>query len=180
MNSIVFLLPGLYDSGPKHWQTYWELEYGFQRIIQKDWEHPDCLDWTATVDNAITAHTPEKIILVAHSLGCCTVAHWSDTYKRQIKGALLVGPSDVDAPSYPPGTSGFMPMPLSKLPFPSIVLASSNDQYVTLPRAEYFAHAWGSRFVNIGDYGHINSASDLGIWPLGFEYLQQLDRTSSK
>jgi len=87
---------------------------------------------------------------------------------------LLVAPSDVDAPSYPPGTSGFDPMPLFRLPFPSVTVASSDDFYVSLPRAIYFAGQWGSRLVNMGALGHINSASNLGDWPEGYELLRSL------
>ena len=65
-------------------------------------------------------------------------------------------------------------MPLQSLPFKTIVVASSNDEYVSLPRAEYFATQWGSTFVNIGDKDHINSASGLGDWPEGYKLLQRL------
>ena len=41
----VFTVPGLYNSGPQHWQTHWENEYGFIRIEQKEWETPVCSDW---------------------------------------------------------------------------------------------------------------------------------------
>lgn len=174
MNPIIFILPGLNNSGPQHWQTLWEQQYGFIRIHQKDWDTPHAEDWINTIDAAVMQHPPEQVILVGHSLACCTIVHWARKFNRPIKGALLVGPSDVDAPSYPPGTSGFMPMPLYRLPFPSITVASSNDEYVTMERAQLFAEAWGSRLVDIGPYGHINSASNLGLWPTGMTLLQQL------
>ncbi|HSU93561.1 MAG TPA: alpha/beta hydrolase, partial [Gemmatimonadaceae bacterium] len=66
----------------------------------------------------------------------------------------------------------------NRLPFPSIVVASTNDEYVTIERARFFANAWGSSFVNIGEAGHINSASDLGNWPRGRELLAELVGTS--
>lgn len=174
MNPIVFTLPGLYNSGPQHWQTHWEQEHGFIRIHQQEWETPVCEDWINTIDAAVVQHPPQQVILVGHSLACSTIVHWANKFKRTIKGALLIGPSDVDAPSYPPGTTGFMPMPLNKLPFHSITVASNNDEYVTIERAQRFADAWGSRLVNIGNYGHINSASNLGLWPEGMALLQQL------
>jgi predicted alpha/beta hydrolase family esterase len=69
-------------------------------------------------------------------------------------------------------------MPLQKLPFPSIVVASSNDEHVSLERARAFAQAWGSRFVEIGAAGHINADSGYGEWPEGekmlTEFCQQL------
>jgi predicted alpha/beta hydrolase family esterase len=99
---------------------------------------------------------------------------WAEKYKRIIKGALLVAPSDVEAPSYPPGTRGFSPMPNFKLPFPSFIIASTNDEYVTFERAKEFAGNWGSKFIDAGDLGHINSASDLGNWPFGYTQLKKL------
>ncbi len=172
----IFTVPGLYNSGPQHWQTHWEREHGFTRIEQKDWETPVCDDWLQTIDAVVTQHPLEKIILVGHSLACCTIVRWAEKYKRTIKGALLVGPSDVEAPSYPSGTTGFSPMCSYKLPFPSIVVASSNDEYVAMERAKEFAINWGSELINAGELGHINSVSSLGNWPFGYSILKQLMR----
>ncbi|MGP0592658.1 alpha/beta hydrolase [Nitrospira sp. T9] len=36
------------------------------------------------------------------------------------------------------------------------------------------ASGWGSRFVNIGPAGHINSESELGEWPEGWALYQEL------
>jgi uncharacterized protein len=174
LSNFCFVLPGLYNSGPQHWQTRWEKLYGFTRIHQRDWDTPDKDDWIHTVNEVIAPFPPEKVILIAHSLGCCTIAHWSRHYRRTIKGALLVAPSDVEAPSYPPGTSGFNPMPAHLLPFPTIVVSSSDDEYVSSDRAAGFAEKWGSSLVEIGKKGHINSASGLGDWPEGYRLLQKL------
>ena len=73
------------------------------------------------------------------------------------------------------GTTGFMPMVLDKLPFTSIAVVSSNDYYVSLERAKYFASCWGSELVNIGDTGHINVASGFGEWEYGLQLLKKLD-----
>jgi len=178
----VVLIPGLWDSGPEHWQTYWKAEHpSFVRIRQRDWETPDRQEWVETLHQAIVAD-PGPVVLAAHSLGCCLVAHWAAaTYLYSgpdgggnVQGALLVAPSDVDAPTYPSGTTGFTPMPLASLPFPSIVVASTNDEYLELARAEQFAAAWGSRLEVVGPLGHINSASRLGSWPQGFALLREL------
>ncbi len=95
-----------------------------------------------------------------------------------MQGALLVAPSDVEHPSYPAGASGFAPMPLQPLGFPSIVVASSNDERVSLQRAEQFANAWGSRLVVPGAYGHLGSIAQLGDWPYGAHLLDELLGTS--
>lgn len=173
-SNYIFTIPGLYNSGPQHWQTHWENQYGFTRINQQNWEEPICSDWIKTIDETISSYPLDKVILIGHSLACCTIVAWAAAYNRIIKGALLVGPSDTEAPDYPTGTRGFMPMPLNRLPFPSIIIASSNDEYVSMERATYFANCWGSELVNAGALGHINSSSGLGSWPEGYTQLKKL------
>ena len=115
---------------------------------------------------------------MAHSVGCALVAHWAvDCQRGWVHGALLVAPSDPEAANFPPGSTGFGPMPLVRLPFPSVVVASSNDPFVTVVRAQTFAKAWGSEFVMIGAGGHINAASGLGDWPQGLALLHKLCET---
>ncbi len=175
----VFILPGLGNSGPEHWQSYWERSNPtFKRIIQAEWDTPDCQDWVATLDQAIAA-SDEKLVLVGHSSSCALVGHWASFAKntaqiKKVKGALLVAPSDAEAHNYPAGTKNFQPMPLQTLPFASIVVASTDDIYVSVARAQFFAQAWGSDFINIGAAGHINSATGLGDWPEGMQLLQAL------
>lgn len=170
----VLLLPGLWNSGPQHWQSHWETEYpSFVRVQQRDWETPSRDEWVETLHQAITAE-PGPAVLVGHSTSCCLVAHWAAAHQGNVQGALLVAPSDVEAPSYPKGPTGFAPMPLNRLPFPSIVVASTDDEYVSLDRAEQFAKAWGSRLEVVGPLGHINSASNLGLWPEGLALLRKL------
>jgi len=173
--SSILIHPGLGSSGPQHWQSVWEREYGFERVNQNNWDTPKCADWIDTLNDAVHQFDPSDVILVAHSLACTTVAYWTQKYDVNIKGALLVGPSDTEADTYPPGTTGFKPVPLIKLPFKSIVVASANDYYVTIDRAKLFADSWGSEFVNIGDAGHINVASGFGEWDEGLKLLKQLD-----
>jgi predicted alpha/beta hydrolase family esterase len=145
----------------------------FRRVEQADWEKPRCADWVANLDAAVVAAGPEAI-LVAHSAACALVAHWAAAHDRPVRGALLVAPSDVEAPSYPAGPTGFAPMPLSPLPFATTVVASTDDPYVSLDRARLFAARWGSQFVVIGAAGHINTASGLGAWPAGLDLLAEV------
>lgn len=173
--STILIHPGLGSSGPEHWQSLWEKKYNFTRIEQEEWDKPRKDDWITRIDQYLQNYTPQDVILVGHSLACSTIVYWAQKYQAIIKGALLVGPSDTEAETYPPGTTGFKPMPLIKLPFPSIVVASTNDYYVTFDRAKQFADAWGSELVNIGDAGHINVASGFGKWDEGLEILKRLD-----
>jgi uncharacterized protein len=172
------ILPGLHDSDSEHWQSRWEArDETLLRVIQDDWETPHCADWIARLDQAVALTGPDTV-LVAHSAGCALVAHWAvGGSSMRIRGALLVAPSDPEAASFPPGPRGFAPVPLLRLRFRSIVVASSNDPYVTLSRAETFVKKWGSEFVMIGEAGHINSASGLGEWAEGLALLNTLWRT---
>ena len=177
------LLPGLFNSGSEHWQSHWERsDATCQRVQQADWETPRCEDWLATLDATIAA-VGGPVVLVAHSSSCALVAHWARSAPAsqlaRVRGALLVAPSDPESPSYPAGPTGFAPMPQVQLPFRSVVVASTNDEYVTFEQAQAYAVAWGSDLVDVGAAGHINSASGLGSWPAGYALLEQLRATPS-
>ncbi len=172
----ILLVPGLWNSGPEHWQSHWERERSdCRRVVQRDWETPRREDWVASLEAAVVA-ARAPVVLAAHSLGCTLVAHWAAASANvgSVRGALLVAPSDVEGPSYPTGAVGFQPMPLRKLPFASIVVVSTDDVYVSPDRAALFARAWGSSLVNVGPKGHVNSASGLGAWPEGFALIEKL------
>lgn len=47
------------------------------------------------------------------------------------------------------------------------VLASTDDPFYTMARAEAFATAWGSRLVVLERAGHINTDAGFGPWPEG-------------
>jgi uncharacterized protein len=174
--STILILPGWSNSGPEHWQTLWEKQFNFIRVEQQSWENFTCEDWVDTLDRKVMTFDPEEVILVGHSTACILVAFWAARYNRKVKGALLVAPSDTEAPSYPEGPTGFTPVPLNVLPFPSILVTSVDDQYVTLDRAALFAASWGSDLANVGKAGHINIAAGYGPWPAGLEYLRKLDQ----
>jgi predicted alpha/beta hydrolase family esterase len=181
MDCDVLTLAGLWNSGPHHWQTLWENKHhDWTRVPHRDWTSPECHEWVAELDAAIAACEEGPPILVAHSLGCVLAVHWANSGSPlKAAGAFLVAPSDVEARSYPIDAAGFAPMPMKKLPFPSIVVASSNDEYVSLERARAFAQAWGSRFVEIGKAGHVNADSGYGEWPEGETMLLEFCRQVS-
>jgi predicted alpha/beta hydrolase family esterase len=176
--TTALILPGLSSSGPEHWQTLWEeSDPTCRRVEQAEWETPRCADWVSTLDDAV-ARSAESVVLVAHSSSCAMVAHWardaSEENLAKVRGALLVAPSDPEGPSFPEGPTGFAPVPMARLPFRSVVVASRDDQYVTMDRARQYAAAWGSELVDLGDAGHINAASGLGTWSVGYGLLQRL------
>jgi predicted alpha/beta hydrolase family esterase len=66
------------------------------------------------------------------------------------------------------------PVPLQRLPFRSVLVASRNDPFCTYERACAFAQAWGSQCIDLGHCGHINTDSGLASWPEGHLLLQDL------
>ena len=177
MPTNYLIIPGVTNSSPQHWQSLWEAQFPdkFRRIEQFEWDTPVCADWIEKIECEVLKESPERVVLIAHSLGCTTVAHWAKRFGTKIKGAMLVAPSDVEAESYSFDTKGFAPIPLERLPFKSLVVASTNDEYVSLERAKHLAKSWGSEFINVGAKGHINANAGFGEWHEGLELLKNLD-----
>ncbi len=170
------LVPGWKDSGPDHWQTHWQQHLPrAQRVQQQSWTEPERDPWVQAVSKAIEAST-QPVLLIAHSLGCITVAHLSAALRHKVVAAMLVAPADIERPGAPGVFASFAPIPLQALHFPSVVVASSNDPSCTLERAHFFAQAWGSRFEDAGELGHINAESKLERWPQGLKILGALRR----
>lgn len=177
----VLVLPGRGNSGAAHWQSHWEAaDPRLARVLQREWATPSRDEWVATLAGVL-ARRRTPAVLVAHSLAVSLVTHlaaaWPALHPGRplpVRGALLVAPSDTEAADYPPGPVGFAPVPLARLPFPSIVVASTDDPRVTLERARLFAAAWGARLEVAGALGHMGSDAQLGEWPQARRWLDQL------
>lgn len=191
----ILIVPGWSSSGPDHWQSRWEKNIKTsRRIEQGDWLRPNKAEWAARLVEEV-AKSVRPVVLVGHSLGVVTIVHAAPKLAKlpgnPVAGAFLVAPADVDNAGGWPVTngwtfdqdgaaqasvttdlsgsdgSGFAPIPLVPLPFPSVVIASSNDPYCSLERAKTMASGWGSVLIESGDVGHINSESGHGPWPDG-------------
>jgi predicted alpha/beta hydrolase family esterase len=159
----VLVIPGLRGSGPVHWQSW--LQGHFRRAVrveQDDWDTADLETWATRIGETIAAEPSGPWVAVAHSFGCLALAQYVlSTCGRTahgVRGALLVAPAD-------PGRFALDDLPLrQRLRVPATLLASDTDPWMSAARAESFAQAWGSGFVNLGDAGHINA--DAGFGPL--------------
>lgn len=172
------ILPGWQGSPDDHWQSHWERTLpNAQRVEQADWDQPDRAAWVAALERAIdTERTP--VILVAHSLGCVTVAHWAaqadPDVLRRVRGALLVAPADVERPGCPDALTGFAPIPRTALPFPTLLVGSDNDHAASPQRTLQLARDWGAEPAILAGAGHINVKSGHQRWEQGFAYLYRL------
>ncbi|KKU80169.1 MAG: hypothetical protein UY05_C0012G0007 [Candidatus Peregrinibacteria bacterium GW2011_GWA2_47_7] len=189
--SAILILPGLFDfeSAPsegtknlpkcEHWQSIWLKKYpNVIKVSQKNWTYADKKEWTKNLNEYIEKQKDKEIILIGHSVACATIVHWSNDYfskiSAKIKGALLVGPTDLDLVNTITEMNNMWPMPLLPLKFKSILVVSDNDSWVSLDRAKYFAKCWGSELVNAGSHKHINVDAGFGEWPEGEKLLQKL------
>ncbi|WP_158896682.1 MULTISPECIES: alpha/beta hydrolase [unclassified Pseudomonas] len=172
------ILPGWQGSGPDHWQTHWQrLLTDAHRVEQDDWQRPDPQLWVAALDSAI-AQANAPVVLIAHSLGCVTVARWAVSApvarRQRVLAALLVAPADVERPDCPAELQGFAPLPRQPLPFPSRTVTSDNDHAISLARAEALARDWDSDLDILPGAGHINTRSGHRQWEEGLLQLAKL------
>lgn len=176
----VLTVPGWNNSGPAHWQTLWEQEFpALTRVQQREWATPDPDEWVATLHDAVQA-SRRPTILVAHSLGCVTVARWAAAHKETgrtwpVVGALLVAPADVERPGANIALRAFAPIATERLPFGTHVVGSNNDRCCSESRAREFARRWGAGFSLVENGGHINAESGVGAWPGGLAKLAWLN-----
>lgn len=164
----ILIVPGYTNSGPGHWQSRWEAKLSTaRRVEQAEWTKPVRDDWVdRLVEEVEKASKP--VILVGHSLGATICVLAASRIGSKVAGAFFVAPPDTENPAIrPKHLMTFGPYPRDPLPFPSIVVASRNDDFCDIAVAEDLAAAWGSLFIDAGLAGHLNTESGHGPWPEG-------------
>jgi hypothetical protein len=183
MSHTTLIVPGFQGSGPAHWQSWIEAQLpGARRVADIDWERPILARWANAVRDAID-RSPGPVWVVAHSFGCLASVVAAADRPDRVAGLMLVAPADPDrftptglrdATDHHDRDSLAQWIPRHALPAPSLVVASTNDPWVRLSSAAYWADCWGSQLVDIGPAGHINVDSGHGPWPQGLALLQRL------
>lgn len=192
------IVPGIWNSGPDHWQSVWEREQQDEhdehgqhdqhdhhpqraavRIAPTSWSDPDPDDWHDAISTAVASCT-EPPVLIAHSLGVLAVADWLATTADApalVAGAFLVAPPDPLGDAFPAEASGFVaprPVPPGQQ-VPTRLVVSDDDPYCSAERAVVFADAMGADVVRVGALGHVNVASGVGAWSAGRELLRAFE-----
>lgn len=171
----IITIPGIGGSGKTHWQTRWEeVEPRMRRFAPSSWDQPQLEDWIGALDREV-AKSAVPPVLVVHSLSCLLVSHWALRTTHKAGAALLVAPPDPASAAFPPEAFGFANPPSAALPFPSLIVASSDDPFGSIGYAKALASGWGSEFIEAGALGHINGSSGLGAWRQGREALAALE-----
>lgn len=187
MTHRILIVPGYQGSGPGHWQTWFERRLPRARRVGRiDWHAPVIANWAHEIRNEIGC-APDPVWLIAHSFGCLAAAVAAAGGRERIAGAMFVAPADperfsplglkTDRTALPSLSLYLTRQPLS---FPSLVVASASDPWMPLNVAAYWADRWGSRFVNLGDAGHINVEAGFGPWPRGLELFQSLQQSARR
>lgn len=181
-DATILIVPGLRDAVAQHWQTL--LQARLERVVgapPMGRAEIDCDARVAAIEQAARA-IQGPIVIVAHSAGCVMTAHWAQRTRRLVRGALLATPPDFERPmpaGYPSledlRAAGWLPVPRTPLPFPSIVAASGNDPLASFARVEQMARDWQAELVDLGDAGHLNPASGYGEWPVADVLISRLD-----
>jgi len=160
------VVPGIGDAGPAHWQNHWRSVLPkAHTLMPRQRDSLDVVAWAKTIAHAASAMNGP--LIVAHSFGCMATLLAAELGAK-IAGALLVAPADARQ-------LGVDARPARRrLPFPSVLVASTNDPWLKLVTAGELASVWGSRFVPLRDAGHINAESGFGPWPEGLQLLRHL------
>ena len=181
----VLIVPGLRDHVEQHWQTILAAELPRVRTVPPmGREDLDCAKRVEAIEREARA-IDGPIVIVAHSGGVITVAHWATCTQRPVLGALLATPPDFESPM-PPGyptvaqlrAGGWLPVPRGPLPFPSIVAGSRNDPLGDIGHAQALAEDWDALFVALGEAGHLTPASGYGRWPRAHTLIGKVVRSA--
>lgn len=162
------IVPGLHGSGPEHWQSWFERHIdNCVRVVQSDWSTPNLTQWSGKLRRELN-RVPGRVWIVAHSFGCLAAVQIAADYSERISGLMLVAPAD-------PARFGLQDViAQGRLDVPSVIVASTNDRWMSFERAAAWADVWGAELLNLGATGHVNVEAGYGAWPRGLEIYRAL------
>jgi predicted alpha/beta hydrolase family esterase len=166
----LLVIPGLNDSGPAHWQTWLQGQYGRRalRVEQDDWANPDLERWAQRVEVTLARHPRVRWVAVAHSFGCLALLRFLAQGGEGVQAALLVAPAD-------PAKFGVATkLPHAHLAVPSVLLASENDPWMRFESVCAWGRVWGSQLISLGAAGHVNVDAGFGRLPQAKAVVEQM------
>jgi uncharacterized protein len=178
----VVLVPGLRGHVEDHWQTHLAGSIPGALTVPPLGRADPSLSARIDLLDRVVADVDGPVLLVAHSAGALVVVHWAARRDAApVVGALLATPAVLAAelPEEFPSirrlrAHGWLPIPRSPLPFPSIVAASTDDPLGNPVRLHSLAASWGSEWHDLGAVGHLNPDSGYGDWPEATELVGRL------
>lgn len=183
--STTLIIPGRNGSGPGHWQSWFAGRLPDTRRVARirDWDQPAIHAWAGAIVREIDGLTGE-VWLVAHSFGCLAAVLAGQRRSGRIAGAMLVAPADPElfsddglrdwtdeANMGRPSVARLLPH--EPLPYPTLMVLSTNDPWLRVTTGLTWAARWGARVAQAGPLGHMNEESGHGPWPEGLEWFQR-------
>lgn len=166
----VITVPGLFGSDESHWQTHWERRFGYSRTELGHWDNPEPEAWGRVLHECVE-HSPLPVILAAHSLGSVLSVRYLECFSANVAGAFLVAPTDVEADHIPEAAKRFAPIPRTRLPVPTLVVATESDPYLPLAKSRELCRGWEASLNILESGGHLGRDAALGQWDAGHELL---------
>ena len=164
-------MPGLRGHVDDHWQTRLAAKLPDAVVVPSFGRDKRDLAGRVADLHRVIHDAEAPVTIVAHSAGCA-----DDRAVGAPSTTCRSGGAPGDAPG--PGPAAARPVPHasrarvrlaagapSRLPFPGIVAASTNDALGDFENVRSLAGAWGSHFIDVGPVGHLNPASGHGERP---------------
>ena len=130
--SNILIVPGLHNSGPHHWQSLWHQQYPhWQRVTGQTWERANLQSWSHRIARVLQ-HNHEPVHIVAHSFGTLASIAAAARHPERVASLFLVAPAD---PAHFAIADRQLPLPPD---VPGLVVASRNDPWMSLERADYW------------------------------------------
>ena len=175
----VVIVPGLDGSLPHHWQSRWahilrQHGIGVHRVRQRDWARPTYRMWADALRRTLGQAGQRPVIIVAHSLGAAlSVRMAGEQGLNNVAGIFLVALADVTPyrGAERSRVAEFAALPTGPLPIPAMLVASRDDEWLSLPRARSLSDTWAATLRDAGPVGHIGNNSPIGTWPDGMNML---------
>jgi len=185
----VLIVPGYQGSGEAHWQTWLHSQWPDSRMLEGiEWNKPVLANWAERIRDEI-ARAREPLWIVAHSFGCLASVVAAADRPQSVAALVLVAPAD-------PARFNLLGLgsaddrrlevhnladvlPCAALDVPGLVIASTDDPWMSMESAQTWARRWQLDLQTIGAAGHINPESGFGPWPDLLQYLAAWQTRSS-
>jgi len=174
----VLILHGWGGSDFPHWQSWLASEiakdYGcvsFLRFSNSDF--PNKNKWIEELTKELEGFKPD--IVICHSLANILWFHICNELKiTQVKKLFLVAPPSLECKIEE--LKSFFPckVPADLFAKETLLVASTNDPYMSLNEATSLAESLGVEMVILQNAGHINTDSGYGEWPWMLEEIKNI------
>lgn len=194
MRAKCLIVPGVNGSDSNHWQAWLhERREGCEFLPGVDYAEPVLARWAEQIRQFVI-NSRGPIIIVAHSFGCLATVLALKQNQPNVIGTILVAPASPSFFSHDglisennlagstrtsKRESVLSCVPREVLGIPGLVIGSSNDPWMKMLEAKFWADCWGLQFLLMHGAGHINAQSGFGKWNGILTMLDRLEEVVS-